>query len=192
MVCAKNPPSTTISVPVTKLLALRLARKTAAPVNSSAAPNRFIGVWPQIASVRAVGEPSSLKSSLRFCSAGKNPGVMVFTRTPCIAHSRARNFVRLKTAALAAEYVTTRDKGRCAETLAMLMMLPWPRSHMAGPNSWQGNTTPPTRFKLKFARQSSAPIASKGWSAVTVTFASLPPAAFNRMVGAPNAVAICR
>src|SRR2546427_4601976 len=48
--------------------------------------------------VRAVGEPSSLKSSLRFCSAGKKPGVIELTRTPLAAHSRARNWVRLKTA----------------------------------------------------------------------------------------------
>ena len=44
---------------------------------------------------RSVGEPSSLNSSLRFCSAGKKPGVMVLTRTPDFAHSRARNWLRL-------------------------------------------------------------------------------------------------
>ena len=60
---------------------------------------------------------------------------MVLTRTPFDAHSRARNFVRFNTAAFAAEYVTTRDNGRCADALAMLMMLPLPRWHIAGPNS---------------------------------------------------------
>ena len=41
-----------------------------------------MGVCPKIASARAVGEPSWLKSSLRFCSAGKKPGVIELTRTP--------------------------------------------------------------------------------------------------------------
>jgi hypothetical protein len=50
-----------------------------------------------------VGEPSSLKSSRRFCSAGKKPGVMVLTRTLRGAHSRARNCDRFNTAALEAE-----------------------------------------------------------------------------------------
>ena len=72
-------------------------------MSSCDSPKRFIGVWPQMDFVRAVGEPSSLKSSLRFCSAGKKPGVSVFTRTPFVAHSRARNCERLRTAAFAAE-----------------------------------------------------------------------------------------
>src|SRR5258708_254552 len=100
MVWLRNPPSTRISVPVMKLLAWDAARKPAAPLNSCDSPNRFMGVCPQIAFVRAVGVPSSLKSSFRFCSAGKKPGVMVFTRTPLVAHSRARNWERLNTAAL--------------------------------------------------------------------------------------------
>ena len=44
----------------------------------------------QLRPVRALGVPSSLNSSLRFCSAGKKPGVSEFTRTPLVAHSRAR------------------------------------------------------------------------------------------------------
>ena len=59
---------------------------------------------------RAVGVPSSLKSRRRFCSPGKKPGVMKFTRTPRGAHSRARNCVRLRTVALAALYATTRER----------------------------------------------------------------------------------
>ena len=74
-----------------KLLAFELARNTAEPTSSSEVPKRPIGVWPRMDLVRAVGEPSSLKSSLRFCSAGKNPGVMEFTRTLFGAHSRDRN-----------------------------------------------------------------------------------------------------
>ena len=40
---------------------------------------------------------------LRFCSAGKKPGTSVLTRTPFGAHSRARFFERLCTAAFVAE-----------------------------------------------------------------------------------------
>ena len=63
----------------------------------------LIGVWPKIDFARSLGVPSSLKSNFLFCSAGKNPGVMLFTRTPFVAHSRARNRVALSTAALEAE-----------------------------------------------------------------------------------------
>jgi adhesin transport system outer membrane protein len=83
--------------------ARELARNTTAPPNSWEAPNRAIGVWLRMAWARAVGLPSSLKRRRRFCSAGKNPGVMELTRTPLGAHSRAKNWVRLRTAALAAE-----------------------------------------------------------------------------------------
>ena len=47
-----------MSVPVMKLLAAGAARKTAAPMSSCDSPKRFIGVWPQMACVRAVGVPS--------------------------------------------------------------------------------------------------------------------------------------
>src|ERR1051325_8963189 len=100
IVWLRKPPSTRMSVPVTKLLALWLARKTHAPINSFDSPQRVIGGWAPIDFVRGVGEPSSLKRSLRFCSAGKKPGVMVFTRTPLVAHSRARKLERLNTAAV--------------------------------------------------------------------------------------------
>src|ERR1043166_2933284 len=55
-----------------------------------------------IARVRSVGVPSGLNRTRRFCSAGKKPGVRELTRTPLGAHSRARNWLRLSTAALAA------------------------------------------------------------------------------------------
>src|SRR5258708_40171515 len=110
-----------MSVPVMKLLAFWLAKNSAAPISYCDSPKRPIGVCAQIDLVRAVGEPSSLKSNLRFCSAGKKPGVTEFTRTPLVAHSRARNKDRLSTAALAAEYATTRLKGEWAETLAILI-----------------------------------------------------------------------
>src|SRR2546428_3294201 len=44
---------------------------------------------------------------------------------------------------------------------------------MAGPNSWQGNRTPPTRFRSKFVRQSSRATCSKLRSEPRVTFGSL-------------------
>ena len=112
-----------------------------------------------------------------------------FTRTPFVAHSRARNIVRLSTAALLAEYATTRDSGMRALALAILMIEPRPRWHIAGPNSWLGSSTPPTTFMSKFACQSSMVIASMGRSGVTVTFGSLPPAAFTRIAGAPSTAA---
>src|SRR5438445_11758494 len=147
MVWLRNPPSTRISLPVTNELAFGLARKRAAPINSRASPNRPIGVWLQIALVRAVGEPSSLKRRLRFCSAGKKPGVIEFTRTPLDAHSRARNCVRFSTAALAAEYATTRDNGTWPDALALLIIDPRPRFPIGGPNAWHRSRTPPTRVR---------------------------------------------
>src|SRR3954454_22044109 len=58
IVCERKHPSTRMSVPVTKLLALVLARNTAAPISSPDSPKRPIGEWPRIHLVRSVGEPS--------------------------------------------------------------------------------------------------------------------------------------
>ena len=66
------------------------------------------------------------------------------------------------------------------------MMLPFPLAIMAGPNSWQGRKTPPTRFMSKLSRQSSRAMASKGSSAVTVAPGVFPPAALTSTVTAPN------
>ena len=55
----------------------------------TASPKRPMGVWPMIDAVR------SSVSSLRFCSAGKNPGQMAFTRIPCGASSRAITLVAM-------------------------------------------------------------------------------------------------
>ena len=49
-------------MPVTKLLAFSLARKTAAPTSSGGSPKRAIGVWLRINWPRGVIVPSSLKS----------------------------------------------------------------------------------------------------------------------------------
>ena len=72
------------------------------------------------------------------------------------------------------------------------MTLPLPRAAMGGPNSWQGSNAPPTRFRSKLARQSSAAIFSNGRSDVTVTFASFPPAAFTSTVAWPKAASSSR
>ncbi len=96
MLMASKPPSTTISAPVMKLPASD-ASNSVAPTSSCGSPNRFIGVLVMIDATR------SELSILRFCSAGKNPGTKMFTRTPAVAHSRARFFERLCTAAFDAE-----------------------------------------------------------------------------------------
>src|SRR5260370_7176097 len=105
-----------MSVPITKLLAFELARNNAALISSSDWPKRPRGVWPQMALVRAVGEPSSLNSSLRFCSAGKKPGGMVLTRTPFGPHSPARKRDRLRSAPLAADEATPPQTPTPADT----------------------------------------------------------------------------
>src|SRR6266568_4888351 len=68
----------------------------------------------------------------------------------------------------------------------MLIILPLPRAIIAGPNSWHGSSTPPTKFKSKLAFQSVSAICSNGLSGLTVTLGSVPPAALTRMVGAPR------
>ena len=55
---------------------------------------------------------------------GKKPGEIALTRTPFSAHSRARNCVRLRTAALAAPYATTRESGIMPAIEAMLIIEP--------------------------------------------------------------------
>ena len=62
---AEYPPSTTISVPVTKLPAFFEARRSVAPTSSPFSPNRSMGVWCMMFATR-LGV-----SILRFCSAGK-------------------------------------------------------------------------------------------------------------------------
>lgn len=90
-------------MPVTNPEARELAKKIAAPISSDASPKRLIGVCARIDAARGVGDPSGLKRRDRFCSAGKKPGVIVLTRTPLGAHSRAKNWLTLTTAAFAAE-----------------------------------------------------------------------------------------
>src|SRR5690625_5498563 len=85
MVIAVKPPSTGTTAPVTKEAAFGDASQTTAPDSSSASPYRPIGVCPKMDFLR-----SSVRI-LRFCSAGKNPGIMALTRMLSGAHSRARN-----------------------------------------------------------------------------------------------------
>src|SRR5215831_19666661 len=93
---ARNPPSTTIISPVTKLAASE-ARKIAAPASSSTFPNRFIGELSSNSRPRSVSS-----SNFRFRSVRKKPGAIAFTQTPCGAHSIASDFVRAPMAALLA------------------------------------------------------------------------------------------
>ena len=77
--------------------AASLANHTAVPTSSSGLPNRPRGVCFMIDSTR------SGDRIWRFCSAGKKPGTMAFTRTPAGANSRAKNCVTLSSAAFDAE-----------------------------------------------------------------------------------------
>ena len=90
-------PSTTSSVPVMNDPARSEARRSVAPTSSRASPKRPIGVWARIEPTR------SGVRTFRFCSAGKKPGTRTFTRMPRGAHSRARFFETLWTAAFEAE-----------------------------------------------------------------------------------------
>src|SRR5690625_3912686 len=119
MVMLVQPPSTGISVLVTKLDARSEASHTAAPCNSSGFPKRFIGVCLIMEAVL-----SSLKIFL-FCSAGKNPGIIALTLIPWGANSRAKKCVILFKPAFVIEYVNTRDKGNVDETDEILIMLPF-------------------------------------------------------------------
>src|SRR5690606_21490018 len=118
IVMLPNPPSTRSKAPVTKLDARSDARNTAAPFSSSGVPKRFSGVCFRIDSTR-----SALKI-LRFCSAGKKPGIIAFTRMPCGANSRAKYCVTLLMPALDTEYVNTLDNGVVEDTDEILIMLP--------------------------------------------------------------------
>ena len=74
---------------------------------------------------------------------------MALTRTPFVAHSRASHSVKLRTAALAAEYATTRDSGIMADMEAILMMLPRPAATIVSPKTWHGSNAPPMRLRSK-------------------------------------------
>ena len=69
----------------------------------------------------------------------------------------------------------------------MLMMLPLPRPHIAGPNSWHGSRKPPTRLRSNTLAQPGSGIFSNGISGVTTASGWLPPAALSSTVGAPSA-----
>ena len=113
-----KPPSTGMTAPVTNDDAFSDANQRSAPDNSSGSPYLAIGVWEKIDLRR------SSVNILRFCSAGKNPGMIAFTRILCCAHSFARKRVMLLTPAFEIEYVKTLDSGGPEETDEILMMLP--------------------------------------------------------------------
>src|SRR5690606_10011475 len=78
---AEYPPSTGITVPVTKRLASE-ANHRSVPTRSSGSPKRPIGVWAMIWRPRSVRSPSGFTSRARFCSPRKKPGAMALTRRP--------------------------------------------------------------------------------------------------------------
>ena len=73
---------------------------------------------------------------------GKKPGRSAFTRTPCVAHSRARFCDRFFTPAFATEYVNAFESGGPEEAEEMLMMLPFPCFTMCSPKTWQPSIVP--------------------------------------------------
>src|SRR5262245_40555256 len=186
IVTDEKPPSTTMFWPVTNDDARGAASHTTAPASSCASPNRPIGVCPTIAWPRSVYVPSSLSSIRRFCSAGKKPGVIAFTRTPFVAHSRASHCVRFSTAALEAEYATTRESGRIDEIDAMLMMLPLPAATIVSPNTWHGSSAPPMRFRSKTPCQPSSGSLQKSPPGATVPSGLFPPAPFTSTLTDPH------
>ena len=74
-----------------------------APINSSAFPKRFIGVFLRIFSVLAVGVPSSLNNNFSFCLVTKKPGAIALQRILVCAKCTASHFVKLEIAAFAPE-----------------------------------------------------------------------------------------
>ena len=72
-------------IPVMNPAASLFSRNSTAPTKSfSLSPKRPMGVLSRMRRVRAVGVPSSLYSSLAFCSEEKKPGAMALTRMPTL------------------------------------------------------------------------------------------------------------
>ena len=84
IVIHEKPPSTEISVPVTKLEASD-ANQNTTPNNSSGLPKRSIGVCFNIAFSR-----SGVIKFFLFHSVGKKPGLIALTLTPFSPHSLPR------------------------------------------------------------------------------------------------------
>lgn len=114
-----NLPSTSKSVPVIKLPA-GLHKSTTAPSNSFTAPVRPIGVLEyQIPFASSSAGPSLSTVSIY-------PGLMLFTRIPCTAHSAARQCAKCTTAALEMLYAACGwgKFTKCAEMEAIRTMAP--------------------------------------------------------------------
>src|SRR5579863_740924 len=67
---------------------------------------------------------------------------MALTQTPCFAHSMARDFVSIATAALLAQYAATSKSATNDEIEPMLMMRLYLRSIMWRPKTWQARNVP--------------------------------------------------
>ena len=79
-------------------------RKKSAPSSSPGSTKRPIGVPARIFRLRGVGVPSFSKSRARFWAETRKPGAIALQRMPVPAKCVASHWVRLETAALAAEY----------------------------------------------------------------------------------------
>ena len=101
---AAQPASTGNTTPVIALADLSSHKKSVAPISSSPSTKRFVGVPLKIFWLRAVGVPSSPKSSALFCADTKNPGAMALQRIPVPAKWVASHWVKFEIPALAAEY----------------------------------------------------------------------------------------
>ncbi len=104
MAKALKPPSTTATVPVTKLAASEM-RYWMVPHSSSGLPKRLKGVWRITSAPLWVRDPSGLVRSARFWLVRKKPGAIALTRIEgvnFVATSFARKAVKLEIPALAA------------------------------------------------------------------------------------------
>ena len=97
----------------------------------------------------------------------------------------ASHWVKLLTAAFAAEYAGMLVSGRKAFMDEMLMMLPLPFSTITLPNTWDARNVP-RKFRLNTHCTASGGRSKKGCSGVVVACFLLPPAPLMRMSTVPH------
>ncbi len=128
----------------------------------------------------SVYEPSGLVKSVRFCSVMKNPGAIAFTlkfSPNFIANSPAIYLVKLVTAAFAAPYPTTRERGLRAASDEILMIFPCLFLTMILAKITVGITVP-IRFKSTTLRKSFIFKSKIVPSGLMIAPGIFPPAAF--------------
>lgn len=112
------------------------------------------------------GDPDGLKQLLK--------------RTHFVASSTDSHFVKLSTAALAAEYPHTRVTAACAVMDEILMMFPLPLACMDSPKICDGRTVP-MMFKSNTFCIADVGILKKESCGPTVAAATFPPAQLTRI-----------